>query len=639
MKIKIIGILVCTLLIATAALPVVSTMNVDSTNRLENENTCCEGVPYSTLTQPTTTINPVLKWAWDGTGAGEPDYNRVLMTPLVCCFPFSQPPLPLTVPVIVFTTYTGNNYLTDGILRAVYGENGTSRFDVKLSQLRVSPISTPAIGNVMFEFPGPEIVALADTYDRLYCFSNSGVFIWTSEITNPMTISAPPCIADLDHDGNPEVICEDKVFRGETGVLLAEGVGGQHGTGRGISCVADVDLVDGPNIICGNTIYDYITPTSPPEPLVVKYENLSLQDGFTAIGNFDNDSEAEIVLVSPGSQPGDLVELFLLNHNLEAIDNLTIPEFSRYYGGPPTIEDFNGDGFPDIGIAGYNSYNVYSYSQAGGLYLLWTHPISDISSAKCGSTVFDLNGDKVKDVIYSDENFLYIFNGTTGDEQWSIACPSITAREMPIVADVDRDCHAEIVVGCNPGYTSGDTGIRVYENDANWINARNIWNQYSYHITNIYGNGEVPINEVNNWIAPWLGLRILNNYRIQFNPPGFYPVSPDIIGDIYGLVEIEYEYSFVSTDPDGDDVYYYIDWGDGNIEETAFYPSGEEVIRTHAWSEEGTYTIGALAIDIYELWSDWGTLSVTMPVSYQISQQSTSPLFFQILERILQNLR
>ena len=81
---------------------------------------------------------------------------------------------------------------------------------------------------------------------------------------------------------------------------------------------------------------------------------------------------------------------------------------------------------------------------------------------------------------------------------------------------------------------------------------------------------------------------------------------------------IEYEYTFVSIDPNGDDVYYYIDWDDGTFDEwIGPYPSGKEVKVNHTWDKWGFYTIKAKSKDIHGAESDWGTLRVRMPVDQQ----------------------
>ncbi|EMR74656.1 PKD domain protein [Thermoplasmatales archaeon SCGC AB-540-F20] len=96
-------------------------------------------------------------------------------------------------------------------------------------------------------------------------------------------------------------------------------------------------------------------------------------------------------------------------------------------------------------------------------------------------------------------------------------------------------------------------------------------------------------------------------------------------------------YTFKSTDPDGDNVSYYIDWNDGDFEDW-FGPheSGEEVVVNHTWSAEGVYTVRAKAKDIYGAESDWGTLEVTIPKN----KQSHNIWFLHWLERfpILQKI-
>ena len=92
------------------------------------------------------------------------------------------------------------------------------------------------------------------------------------------------------------------------------------------------------------------------------------------------------------------------------------------------------------------------------------------------------------------------------------------------------------------------------------------------------------------------------------------PSTPIIEGETEGQAGEEYEYTFVSTDPDGDDIYHEIEWGCGDTESTDYYPSGETGSASHTY-EEGTYIIRVKAIDINEAESDWGTLEVSMPVN------------------------
>ncbi len=95
------------------------------------------------------------------------------------------------------------------------------------------------------------------------------------------------------------------------------------------------------------------------------------------------------------------------------------------------------------------------------------------------------------------------------------------------------------------------------------------------------------------------------------------PIPPTITGPTRGNKGQSYPYNFITTDPDDDDVYYFIDWGDttnsGWIGPNA---SGEAITVSHTWNNRGTYTMRAKAKDIYGWESDWETLKVTMPLSY-----------------------
>ncbi|GAH68460.1 unnamed protein product, partial [marine sediment metagenome] len=100
------------------------------------------------------------------------------------------------------------------------------------------------------------------------------------------------------------------------------------------------------------------------------------------------------------------------------------------------------------------------------------------------------------------------------------------------------------------------------------------------------------------------------------------PSEPVITGTVNGEAGTEYEYVFVSIDPDNDNVYYYIDWGDNTHEDWfGSYNSGEEATTVHSW-EEGTYIVKIKAKDVYGAESDWGYLDVTMPVNQHQSSQS-----------------
>ena len=92
------------------------------------------------------------------------------------------------------------------------------------------------------------------------------------------------------------------------------------------------------------------------------------------------------------------------------------------------------------------------------------------------------------------------------------------------------------------------------------------------------------------------------------------PTAPIINGPSIGNAGKFNTYTIVSEDPDDDDVFYEIDWGDGISDPwIGPFPSNTFQTSMHRWGYWGVYTIRARAKDIYGEISDWGVLQVTMP--------------------------
>ena len=97
-----------------------------------------------------------------------------------------------------------------------------------------------------------------------------------------------------------------------------------------------------------------------------------------------------------------------------------------------------------------------------------------------------------------------------------------------------------------------------------------------------------------------------DNYPLMEAWANQEPDAPTIDGPISGVPDEEYEYMFVSTDPNGDDIYYYIDWGDDtNSGWIGPYDSGANAQAVHSWAEEGDYNIMVKAKDEYGMESSW----------------------------------
>ncbi|UCD13053.1 MAG: hypothetical protein JSW60_05690 [Thermoplasmatales archaeon] len=117
-------------------------------------------------------------------------------------------------------------------------------------------------------------------------------------------------------------------------------------------------------------------------------------------------------------------------------------------------------------------------------------------------------------------------------------------------------------------------------------------------------------------------------YRVGNNRP---PNAPNIDGPKSGKIGETYNYTFTLEDPDWfDQLYLYIEWGDGNIEDwTGPYSPGEEVTKSHTWTSEGTFTIKAKAKDDSGAEGPEGTLEVSMPKPFNFNFNLLGWLFEQ----------
>lgn len=95
------------------------------------------------------------------------------------------------------------------------------------------------------------------------------------------------------------------------------------------------------------------------------------------------------------------------------------------------------------------------------------------------------------------------------------------------------------------------------------------------------------------------------------------PENPTITGQSSGKNGTEYSYKFSTFDPENDDIYYYINWGDTFWEGRwdnwiGPYKSGEEIELKNTFFDKGNYTIRIKAKDKYGYKSDWSILKTSM---------------------------
>lgn len=152
----------------------------------------------------------------------------------------------------------------------------------------------------------------------------------------------------------------------------------------------------------------------------------------------------------------------------------------------------------------------------------------------------------------------------------------------------------------------------------------------AFHISSTLGTSEF-------YYAPLLGniIKVFENeedfdftWELKSTTYGG-PEKPDRpSGPSSGKTGTEYTFTAVTTDPEGDQIYYLFEWGDGtNSGWKGPFDSGQTANATHIWTRRGNYNIKVKAKDVNGAESHWSDpLPVNMPRNKS-----------QLLEREIQN--
>lgn len=532
-------------------------------------------------------VRPSLQCTWDGPAADDPapTFNRILHTPLVADLGISTAPDVPTRPSVVFisdaTYYEAppRGCGAAGTLRVIDGATCRELAAATDEADRLNAPVTPAVGDIDAD-TNVEVVA-AGAVGGLLAFrwdptARRLVRAWHSHLADgsldlhgsDQCIWSGVTLADLDDDGRAEVVFEGGVWDAD-GLRLSSVPGWPVRSTGYPSVVADVDLDGVPELVAGSGTWGWDAATR--AFVLEPYWAGPGQEGWTAVADFgefptaagDGPGRPEVVAVYNQ-------QLTLLSIGGTVLGGYTAPSRG---GGPPTIADYDGDGYPEAGAAFGSHYVVYDFV-AGALS--WQQPSQDLSSARTGSSVFDFNGDGMAEVVYGDECYVRVYDGTTGTVLFSQARFSSTWEENPIVADVDNDYAAEMVMGmsgpCAPSYCpawddlfaglrcdaatdcpggtcdeglcrcaddtecgatfgcttplAGTPGtgnvcrarhldcipqLRIYRDARDrWAASRAIWNQHPYSVTNVNDDGSIPRTSA--WRRNW-EVAGLNNFR------------------------------------------------------------------------------------------------------------------------------
>lgn len=433
-----------------------------------------------------------VEWRWEGLSIPENNrlYDNVLMAPIVGNLTddnmdgvidrFDNPEI---ITVAFEEPEDPSGYLV--VLDGVTGE-------VMLQAPGWAPFGGIVVADV--DLDGETEIVGFDSQGRPKAIRGDGSLVWLA--IDGVTSTYPQAtVADLDGDGRVEVLADNLVLDGATGKRLFRAAIDDEIIGR-MPAVGDIDLDGLQEFIMGQDVYEFQRTG---EAVTVTKEWSTPVKGtyghWSAILDANGDLNGEVAMIGDG-------RLVIHRHDGPILVDVAA---GTDQPGPPCVADFDGDGVSEIAWGSSDSFNVYELDGTK----VWTFPMSDQSGlAACSGYDFDADG--AYEVLFADEQAFYIFDGRTGQILYgNLGHASGTVFEYPVIADVDRDGSAEVVVASSNYRLEGWSGITVFgqARDA-WARSGPTWHVHDFAVTNISEDGAVPSQPE----PPW---QIHNVYRAR----------------------------------------------------------------------------------------------------------------------------
>ena len=442
-----------------------------------------DAIPPCDTLAPAGSFEPDVQWEWWGEGL----HVNSLTTPLVANLTDDNDDQAIDlcdIPDIVILTHEGLSNNPEH-LWVLDGATGTVHWDLDL-QLTFSQV--PAIGDI--DGDGlPEIVA-GTASNQLVVIAHDGTIEWQKPVPGLSSFRPAFGLADLDNDGDVEIYLGNMLLDHLGNVIFQkanEPLNFYHA-----SAAADLDGDEDLELIIGRSAYHHDgTPY---------YEHSDISASHAQVGDLDDDGLPEILLSGP-------LGVSLLEHTgAKTLVEQTPggdPPVNNNWRRPAAIHDFDGNGTAEFAVSSANHYGVFR----DDFSILWQAPVADLTGV-AGGTAFDFLGDGSAEAIYADESSLFVFD-EFGQVLLQQPRLSRTTTEYPVVADVDNDGSAEIVVVSESDMPGNSATVQVIRDaEDRWVPARRIWNQHTYHVTNVREDGTIPQFEPPAW-------EYLNTFRTQ----------------------------------------------------------------------------------------------------------------------------
>ena len=425
----------------------------------------------------------------------------------------------------------------------IYGFNKTTNSLVLENTISV-PLNTNVIGSPLaianvngnayasiFYASAPDMTLYKYDYN-----GTSWVQSWATVYTTNATYAVvSPVIANImgDMGGNTQVVILDKIIDAKSGTILnpvglnlATHSFGRYGSpmtsGSNIyesaPVVIDIDGDGIQEVIGGDCVYEInivdFNNSDPGNTFTLKRRTSTaghseVGDGGTAVADIDNCGQVEVIVAGPVANQYTTNAngmLYVYNPRTGAVLNTnvinTIPRTNGVNAfGPsrPVVADFTGNGRQRIVVSGVNTLHCYELTTTTPRQLnqVWSHTIAN-QYGSITPTAFNFKQDGANSgknrLVLRDQTHLRIIDASSNPpvEEVAMSLTSQTANEFPIIADINGDGSAEIIV-TGGGNFSGE--LYVYaSNGYAWAPARSVWNQTAYNATNINENLTVPMS-------------------------------------------------------------------------------------------------------------------------------------------------
>ena len=308
-------------------------------------------------------------------------------------------------------------------------------------------------------------------------------------------------VAELNHDGHPDVVVSNCALSGQfcplgngsVGVLLGNSDGSLQpvtlydsgGLTATFVAVVDVNADDAPDILvsnqrtcdgCRGTLGVLVARGDGRFQTVQTYDTGLFAPAFIATADFNGDQHADVVLTQNIGGGGQLA--VLLNRGDGTFQAATVDETGGLYATPLVVVDADGNGKPDLVV----SHSQFCTGRPADLSCIGVllgngdgsfQPAVTYESGGTGAwslTAADFNGDGKVDVAVAHQCRPSICQGATavvgvldGNGDGSFQSPLIHDTDPPsvlaVAADVNGDGKPDLLIGNAPPVPTGTISV------------------------------------------------------------------------------------------------------------------------------------------------------------------------------------